>query len=420
MIILWIGMLIRTFFGWNPNEPKLQETENWFIQDMTNTWNTTWLDSNINTGDTNTETNKQDKGYIEIKVMMPKYFYNLWWKNFAEDMYNNQKVYMNFSFIDDLNSYRNIISNENFSEADLFLFPYDRINKTPTRFFSPNGTESYFDQFIQPILNSSKISFMPFAADPMVMYTVSWQLLQNDFSAIHNFVYDRKNSVPLSFPLFFGIVSDDFYDNWFKREYQDIVRYALMHYFTTYRDIHSLDSRINSNEIEKYNTSNLNKIQEAITTPGCQYFPSLCFQIYKFVWLRFGFLSDADIVNTYFTWKKSYFDNLSRTRLPYSELESPVRIRWRWMPSSLEDKESIKWVNTFFARYTKNHSEYDLRSSTLSVFSWDNWSWIIYNNYIWLRWYLLTEWWDYIDMSKENKEFWDLINYKISAEEYIR
>ena len=70
--------------------------------------------------------NKSQKDYTEIKVMMPKYFYNSGWKKFAQDLLNNQKVYINFIFIDDLNSYKNQLYNPDFSEADLFLFPYDR------------------------------------------------------------------------------------------------------------------------------------------------------------------------------------------------------------------------------------------------------------------------------------------------------
>jgi len=419
IIVLWIGMLIRTFFWWNSENQKIKEPENWFIQDITNTWDSIWI---IDTGNTLIKTweNKEKKDYIEIRVIMPKYFYNSWRKKFAENLYNEKKVYMNFTFIDDLNSYRNLLSNENFDEADLFLFPYDWLDKTPTRIFSPNGTESYFDPFIQPLLNSPRISFMPFAADPMVSYVISWHLTQNDFSSIYDFVYNRENTVPLSFPLFFGIVGDDFYDRWFKREYQDIVRYALMHYFSTYKDINSLWIRIDSNEIWKYNVSILNKIQEAITAPECQYFPSICFQIYKFVGLRFGFLSDADIVNTYFPWKKTNFDNLSITSLPYSELESPIRIRWRWMPSSLTDEDTIRWVNIFLKEYIQNHKEYNLRNSTLSTFIWENWAWLIYNKYVWLRGYILTTGWDYIDILKWINDFRELIEYRISADDYIK
>jgi hypothetical protein len=117
---------------------------------------------------------KSQKDYTEIKVMMPKYFYNSGWKKFAQDLLNNQKVYINFIFIDDLNSYKNQLYNPNFSEADLFLFPYDRNEKISTRSFSAQqDIQPYFDQLLSPLIQNNQTAFLPFSADPMIMYTIS-------------------------------------------------------------------------------------------------------------------------------------------------------------------------------------------------------------------------------------------------------
>jgi hypothetical protein len=79
--------------------------------------------------------------------MMPRYFYNSGWKKFAEDLFENKKVYMKFTFIDDLNFYRDLLFSPKFSDADLFLFPYDRNEKISMRSF--NAQQSilpYFDE----------------------------------------------------------------------------------------------------------------------------------------------------------------------------------------------------------------------------------------------------------------------------------
>jgi hypothetical protein len=95
----------------------------------------------------------QKKAYIKIRVMMPRYFYNSGWKKFAEDLYKNHKVYISFIFIDDLYSYREQLYDKDFSEADLFLFPYDRQAKVLVDSFSvDNGIQSYFDQLLSPIV----------------------------------------------------------------------------------------------------------------------------------------------------------------------------------------------------------------------------------------------------------------------------
>ena len=68
---------------------------------------------------------------------------------------------------------------------------------------------------------------------------------------------------------------------------------------------------------EDYEVSNLNSISNALTTHECKYFPSICFQLYNFVWIRFGFLSDYDIVKQYFWNKLSDFSNLTKKVLPW-------------------------------------------------------------------------------------------------------
>jgi hypothetical protein len=106
--------------------------------------------------------------------MIPKYFYNSEWKRFGEDLYKDKKIYLKFIFIDDLNSYRDQVFESDFSQADLFLFPYDRISKTPTVAYArPGDLENYFDPFVKPLITSEKISFLPFAADPIVIYVTS-------------------------------------------------------------------------------------------------------------------------------------------------------------------------------------------------------------------------------------------------------
>lgn len=419
MMIVWIWLIIRTFFGWTPNSTGqtdiLQYETSWFIEELTNTWDIldTWDISNL--------PNKPQKDYTEIKVMMPKYFYNSGWKKFAQDLLNNQKVFINFIFIDDLNSYKNQLYNPEFSEADLFLFPYDRNEKISTRSFSAQqDMQPYFDQLLSPIIQNSQTTFLPFSADPMIMYTISWYPWSNNFYDISEFVLNRESIRALSFPLFFGITIEDFEDDWFPREYQDIVWYALIHYFKTNNDGHDLQIRIDSNILQKYNVSNLKTISNIITTPECKYFPSICFQLYNFVWIRFWFLSDADIANQYLHNKKSVFSTFKKLRMPFSQLESPIRIRWRWIRSSLEDPEIINWIYEFIKQYMNYHNHYNLRNSTLPVFKNDEWNWLVNNEYIWLRWYILPSWWDYIKTLKWSNKFRELVEYKITAKEYLK
>ena len=97
-IVLWIGMLIRSFFGWKWNSnPSIQDNGTGFVDILTNTGNNNeW--SLINTWKNSNKWNN------EIKIMMPRYFYNSGWEEFKNDLYKDEKVLINFVFIDDLNS----------------------------------------------------------------------------------------------------------------------------------------------------------------------------------------------------------------------------------------------------------------------------------------------------------------------------
>ena len=412
-IVLWVGMLIRTFFWWNwTNNPNVQNSGTWFIDVLTNTWNNDWIQ--VDTWNTKKGWNN------EIRVMMPRYFYNSGWEEFKNDLYKDEKVQISFTFIDDLNSYRDQLFNI-FSWADLFLFPYDwneNVSRIP---FSPqDDIESIFDFIISPITQNNQAWFLPFAADPMIMYTLTWFSWLNSFYNISEYTFNRESIKPMSFPLFFGIDIEDIKDTWFKREYQDIVRYALMHYFETNNDSHDLQTRIDSNVLQKYNIQDLNTIINAISAPECKYFPSICFQLYGFVWIRFWFLSDIDIAKQYFSWRESKFENLSKFSMPFYQLESPIRIRWRWISNYIENTDISDWINEFLIKYMNEYDKYNLRNTTLPLFKSEDWKWLIDNEYIWLRWYVLQSWWDYINTLKWKNNFQNLIEYKINAKEYLR
>ena len=426
-IIVWgMGMVIWTLFWWswsNNIEPLIQDNPDSLTQQIDFSGTTDTTDHNAASEKEeiqNNQNNNLQAGYTQIRVMMPKYFYTAWWKSFAQDLYDTQQVYMNFIFIDDLNQYRDKLLNLNFNEADLILFPYDRIESVPIKPFSfQQSIKSEFDELVSPIVDDSQTAFLPFAADPMMMYVSNGYSLKSNFSEIADFVYDWESKKPWSFPIFFGIVDED-YATWFAREYQDIVRYALMHYFVTYRDTNSLWKWIDTNVFESYNLSNIQNIANALSsTPNCEYFPAICTQIYNFVAIRFGFLSDADIIQNYFSKKKSDFEKMSKEKMPFSTVESPVRIWWRSIPKSLNDTDTINAVYKFLGQYMTTNSQYNLWGSTLSVFS-DEWWGLIDNDFIWKRWYIMKSWWNYIKSLKNNKSFWQLINYQVSAKDYLK
>ncbi|MBO7504755.1 hypothetical protein J6T66_00955 [bacterium] len=52
---------------------------------------------------------------------------------------------------------------------------------------------------------------MPFSADPMMMYILSGCSL-NNFHEISKFAENREPTKPMSFPIFYGVTDEDYYD----------------------------------------------------------------------------------------------------------------------------------------------------------------------------------------------------------------
>lgn len=354
--------------------------------------------------------------------MMPHYFYTAWWKDFAQNLYEEKNVYMNFIFIDNLNDYRDAIIDEWFSDADLALIPYDWMEYIKPKTFSfQKNVDTDFDKMVSSVINNSDISFLPFAVDPMVMYTLTGNEIQTNFSDMLDFVYDYWTPTKsLSFPIFFWVTAEDYDKEWFLREYQDIIRYALMHYFTTYRDVNSLEKWLETNiPWKNYNGNTLNTIVNKISDPNCNNFPSICIQLNNYVTIRFWFLSDIDVVNQYFSEKKSEFNDISQNPTPMFTIESPFRLRWWIIPWGVESVDKINGVYLFLAQYMKKHSSYPLWNSTLSAFAWSG-SKLMDNKFIWTRWYLLQWWGNFIEVIRNTRSFRQMIEYQLSAKDYLK
>jgi hypothetical protein len=287
-----------------------------------------------------------------------------------------------------------------------------------------NRIEWLFDSLISPLIKNNKIWLLPFAADPMIMYSTV-NLPYNNFSEISNLVYSRESNIQLAFPIFFWITSEDYTNKWFPREYQDITRYALLHYFKKYQDSHYLWMRINSNiansdEFRNYNVWDLNQIASTITKPECKDFPSICFQLYNFVGIRFWFLSDKDIVQNYFPHKNSSFENLSKYPVPFYSIESPIRVRWFWISENINNMDTANAINKILVHYINNHDKYNLWNSTLSVFKEERNLSLTDDPYIWSRWYVLDAWWNYMDILRWSNAFRQLLDSQISANNFLK
>ena len=245
LLVGWMWMILWTFFWWSWENDPVISANTWFVEQLTE-WDNliTWDNQVVNQREENKIVSESSNNK-KFSIMMPQSFYTAWRKNFAEDLYKETKIVMNFVFVDSLLEYQDRVSDSSFSWADLLLIPYDWLSFVSARDFSfQQDLKPAFDPLIKEVVDKNSITFLPFAADPMVTYTLTGLLEKVNFSGILDLVYDWNPVKAKSFPLFFWLISEDFDWNWFWWEYQDVVWYTLMHYFSLNWDSISFSSGV--------------------------------------------------------------------------------------------------------------------------------------------------------------------------------
>ena len=95
IIVFWIGACIWAMFWWSSSKKDMEinntSSWTWFTKELLETWNNKPDNSLNNSWNSEINSNSNEKKYFEIKVLMPRYFYNAWRKSFAEDLYEEQK-----------------------------------------------------------------------------------------------------------------------------------------------------------------------------------------------------------------------------------------------------------------------------------------------------------------------------------------
>lgn len=433
LIILWAGLSIRSLF-WSQNK----ENNNSSKQDNSIITNKTKTDKeNQNNSDSISDilkdlenkwnknltwNHKTEDKYTEINILIPEYFYNTELQKFSEDLYKEQNIYSKFQFLNNIQEYKDTIINHKYKNIDLILLPYERVNSKDFRNFEfTSSIASAFDPFIFDIVKEDRINFLPYSADPMITYSLSGILEESSFSNIYKSINNRTPSKAMSLPLFFGLTDDDYSNKGFNREYKDELRNNLMKFFEKYKDSNALELRINSNESRTYNLKDISTITDIIypQVPYCSDFPSICLQLYKFIGIRFWFLSDWDIVDKYFNTKNIDFSEITKMEMPFYWIYNPVRIRGRSIPKEQTNDKIINATYMFLWKYMNDHNKYNLQKHTLPVFA-DSTDKLENSIFVWNKWEIIYSNWYYIKELQWNKKFWELLENQISAKEYLK
>lgn len=272
--------------------------------------------------------------------MIPKYIYNSGFESLKELFKNEKNIILQFHFQDSAAEYyEELFTKDSFSGIDLALIPYDRTARLSIKAFAFRESISpFFLPIVEEITNKEQISLLPFALDPLGIYTYSGTIKESSFSSLAEYVLTRDQKKPYSFPIFLGAKRQDSATAFSQAfEYQSLIWQTMLNYAERYNDNSALQSWIDINILQQYVPENIKTILEILSpqVPHCSEFPSLCLLLYRFTDGRFGFLSDLDIITHFFANKSAETKNLTFSPLPFSSLQSPLRLRGRVIPNQV-------------------------------------------------------------------------------------
>lgn len=353
----------------------------------------------------------------ELNILIPKYIYNSGFESLKELFKNEKNIILQFHFQDSAAEYyEELFTKDSFSGIDLALIPYDRTARLSIKAFAFRESISpFFLPIVEEITNKEQISLLPFALDPLGIYTYSGTIKESSFSSLAEYVLTRDQKKPYSFPIFLGAKRQDSATAFSQAfEYQSLIWQTMLNYAERYNDNSALQSWIDINILQQYVPENIKTILEILSpqVPHCSEFPSLCLLLYRFTDGRFGFLSDLDIITHFFANKSAETKNLTFSPLPFSSLQSPLRLRGRVIPNQVINQgNAYLFLQEYMTLWSRG--ALDLWGNTISAFSGTEQSFTASN-------FILEEGETFLFQQQNHREFWQLLDFELSAKDYLQ
>ncbi|HRX64127.1 MAG TPA: hypothetical protein P5060_03430 [Candidatus Absconditabacterales bacterium] len=314
------------------------------------------------------EINQKTTG--ELNIMLPGFFMNQKFDNISQNL-SGQDIFTKFHTTTNLSTYKNII-NSGLNDYDIYLLPSIRINKLDLANINiGENPKPYFHQIFQNIINIQNNKFIPYSIDPLITLKKEGINIGNSWESLFSYTTLRKQNKPYSMPTIWGIGKNDL--RLIERGSGPFQGYEILldqhiRQIQENKNLKELKNMINTKTINldyKYNFANFKKLYETIQKRdnNCQDFPAICLMSYNFGDLKFGLLSDLNILQKHFSGNQNnfYIDNFYNVQSSY-----PTIGRVFVVP---QNNENIYLANQFFKEYLSQaiQNNTGLRNNTLSA-----------------------------------------------------
>ncbi len=318
----------------------------------------------------NTEDKKDLATTWDIYILLPKFLFNSWFIKISKQL-EEKDIKVNFKFVDTFSTYKKQ-SLSWLTNSDIYLLPSNWLAwfelETINIWENP---KVYFNKVFNNILSINENKFIPFSIDPALSIRKNNIKVWLNREDLFSYTAIREQNKTYAMPIIRWIWKNDIrllerLDEPFEN-YFDII-YLQLNQIKKSKNISELKNMLDIEKISldyKYNFATFKQLYETIQKrdENCKLFPAICLMSYNFWDIKFWFLSDFDILDTYFSKNKNSFKMQSFTN---STTSYPVKWRIFVVPKW---NEKINLANEFFKEYIKEGiaNNTGLRNNTLSA-----------------------------------------------------
>ncbi len=293
---------------------------------------------------------------------MKKLYYNLETKGIKTNFYTTKN----------LSEYKRHIIGSGLSNYDVYLLPSTWLQNLELETINIwDNPKVFFHQVFNNLISVNNNKYIPYSIDPLVTITKENVNIKPNWENIFSYTTLWTQNKSYSMPLIRGIGKNDIRLlerwEWSFENHFEILKWHLESIKNTKKSS-ELKNMLDTENIDlpyKYNFAKLKQLTETIWKRdlNCELFPAICLISYNFWDIKFGYISDLDILQSFFSWNNNLFDIKN---FPNSEISYPIKWRIFVVP---DWNKNINLANEFFKEYLSEAIENNtwLRNNTFSA-----------------------------------------------------
>lgn len=306
----------------------------------------------------------------ELSITMLDFFVNDEFIKIKNTL-KQQEINTNFQTVENFSTYKNLIKS-GLNTSDIYLIPSDRLKNLEVETINIwENPKPYFHSIFNNLVTSTDNKYIPYAIDPIITLTKATTNIWSNRESLFSHTTLRTQPKKYAMPLIRWIWKNDIrllerwewpFENYFDILYQHIKQ------IQNTNQVSELKNMLDTEKITldyKYNFVTFKQLTDTINKrdPNCKLFPAICLMSYNFGDIKFGFLSDLDILDTYFSWNQNDFRIKN-----FNSIENSYPVRWRVFVIA-KNSPNINLANKFFQQYLSEsiNNNTGLRNNTLSA-----------------------------------------------------